>query len=117
MLKIKPFMFLFLVLGITVMSGHALSQADKGTIRGTVSDQNATPLPGATVTLTSESQPARVLVTDAAGHYRFLDLAPGQYQATASMVGFETAANPNIFVSLGATVVVNFTLRPAPPED
>src|SRR6185295_18527802 len=92
-------------------SGYVLAQDPSAQIRtgnlyGTVTDDQAAPLPGATVTLTGVGAP-QVQVTDAQGHFRFLALVPGTYALKAEMEGFSTADYPNIDVKIGRNTTVD----------
>ncbi len=67
----------------------ALLGQTTGTVEGDITDQSGAALPGVTVDLTSNKlQGARSAVTGADGHYRFLNLIPGEYVITASLAGF-----------------------------
>ena len=92
-------------------SGYVLAQDPSAQIRtgnlyGTVTDDQAAPLPGATVTLTGVGAP-QVQVTDAQGHFRFLALAPGTYALKAEMEGFSTVDSPNIDVKISRNTTVD----------
>ncbi|HEY7215100.1 MAG TPA: TonB-dependent receptor, partial [Thermoanaerobaculia bacterium] len=102
-----------LVLFLSILfSGSVFAQLQTGNLYGTVTDDQAAPLPGATVTLTGPGAP-QVQVTDAQGHFRFLALAPGIYVIKAEMEGFSTFDYPNIDVKIGrnTTVDVPMTLE------
>jgi len=55
-----------------------------GTIHG-VAMLDGAPLPGVTVTLTADGQPARVTHSDVNGRYSFVGLAPGEYIVDAHL--------------------------------
>ena len=60
-----------------------------GTIRGTVVDQNGNFVVGAQVKLAREGQPAsQEVVSDQAGHFVLLGVAPGPFQLTITAEGF-----------------------------
>jgi TonB-dependent siderophore receptor len=73
--------------------------AQQLSLSGTVRD-DAGVIPGATVTLASGETQVASATTDAQGGYRFDNLAPGTYEMTVTMRGFETAVRT---VALGAT--------------
>jgi protocatechuate 3,4-dioxygenase beta subunit len=61
--------------------GHASAQTPSGTISGRVVDATGLALPGVTVEVQGVDI-TQTFVTDAEGHYRFLELAPGTYKVT-----------------------------------
>jgi Carboxypeptidase regulatory-like domain len=63
----------------------------RGRIFGTVVDSVGTPLPGVSVGLVGTRG---TTLTDSAGNFKFLDLAPGQYLVEARRVGFELSRYP-----------------------
>ncbi|MBP6875536.1 MAG: TonB-dependent receptor [Candidatus Eisenbacteria bacterium] len=90
-------------------------EATTGSIVGAVVDPEGLPLPGATVTLTSE-QGARTEKTDAQGEFRFLYLVPGLYDLTASLPGYITAESQDIEVRLLARISIEAMLTPGASE-
>ena len=82
------------------------------TLLGTVSDNSGAVLPGATVTIrnTGTGQ-MHTAVTDTEGRYRVPQLPIGQYEARAEMQGFKSQARPNLTLTVGAEVVINFSLE------
>jgi len=90
-------------------------EATTGTILGTVVDPGGGPLPGATVTITSE-QGARTILTDEQGQFRFPYLTPGLYDLTAAHFGHTTAEAGDIEVRLLSRVRVEVVLTPGASE-
>jgi outer membrane receptor protein involved in Fe transport len=89
-----------------------LEAATTGEIFGIVRDDEGRPLPGVTVTASSPAlQGTRTATTDSAGEYRFPLLAPGQYQISITMSGFESLTRENVVVQLDQTTRVNAQLR------
>ena len=85
---------LLVLLASTVLSGSARAQFGSS-VQGTVTDPSGAVLPSATVTLKNEGQGStRTVQTDSSGVYRFLSLAPGQYQITATAAGFRSTTTP-----------------------
>jgi hypothetical protein len=79
----------------------AAAQLGAGSLSGTVSDDQSAVLPGVTVTLTGSDRSASA-VTDEAGKFRFLNLAPGTYTLTLAVQGFTTVKRDGIAVRVGA---------------
>lgn len=96
-------------------TGTAFAQVQTGDLFGTVTDNDGEALPGVTVTLTGIGAP-RIQVTNAEGHYRFLNLPPGKYQLLFALEGFSTVEYPNVVVAIGRTSTINATLSPAVEE-
>jgi hypothetical protein len=68
---------------------------------------------GATVTLTNEGTSASLSTTVGSdGGYKFTPVRIGSYRVTATSQGFQTTEQRNVAVNVGASVVVNFTLKP-----
>lgn len=88
---------LLLCLGIVVV------QAQEGTLAGTVTDSDGTPLVGANIILQGSTQGT---VTDIDGKYT-LQLAVGQQQLTASYIGFTSM---DFAVSITANQTTTFDL-------
>lgn len=88
------------------------AQSYTGTIAGSVSDTSGGMVPGATVTITNQQTDRRdSLLTGAGGRYTSLPLPPGEYRVEAALQGFRRAARTNVVVQIGATLVVDLTLR------
>jgi hypothetical protein len=95
-----------LALLVLIAGGLPLSaQVTTGTVSGYVIDPSGKPVPSAVVAATDPHRGlSRETVTDAAGFYRFADLAPAVYDVSASAPGFERAR-------LSATLLVDAHLR------
>jgi hypothetical protein len=86
---------------LLTVASVAAAQLGGGSISGTVSDHQGAVLPGVTVTLAGSDRSASV-VTDEAGRFRFLNLAPGAYTVTVAFQGFTTVKREGIEVRVGA---------------
>ncbi len=86
---------------LLTVASVAAAQLGGGSISGTVSDDQGALLPGVTVTLAGSDRSASV-VTDEAGRFRFLNLAPGAYTVTVALQGFTTVKREGIEVRVGA---------------
>ena len=87
-----------------------------GEIRGTVLDPAGTPLPGATVTVTSAAAgvTGRGAVSDPAGRFRIGALPPAKdYAVQASMPGRATTLLSGVDVEIGRITNLNVALAPA----
>ena len=96
------------------LSGAALAQGvQTGAIRGTVTDQQDRPVPGATVTATSQTlQGSRTATSDLEGHYVLSALPPGEYRVVVELSGFASVTHATV-VPLGLTAQQDVTLRAA----
>jgi len=80
----------------------AHAQAASAAITGTISDTQGGVLPGVTITVTNaDSGTTRTSVSESDGKYRVPGLAPGKYNVTAELPGFQTIAVKDI------TLVIN----------
>jgi len=93
---ICPLRRTLVLMGVLLLAagGSAFGQLQTGDLYGTVESSEGGPLPGVTVTLSGVGAP-RVRITDEAGRFRFLSLAPGQYQLQASLDGFSPVEYSN----------------------
>lgn len=103
----KATLFLFAV----CLAGFA--QSDAGRILGTVRDQSAAVIPGATVVVTDvERSTSRTLTSDAAGAYVVPDLPASTYRVRTEARGFKTVERAAITLEVGKDVIVDFVLSP-----
>ena len=99
-----------------VTASAAFAQIAGGSITGTVQDEQSGVLPGVTVTLQGTDRTTSA-VTDDAGQFRFLNLAPGVYKVTVGLQGFSTVVRENVEVRVGQTVDLPFDLKVATVEE
>ncbi len=99
-----------LALLMTSIAARASAQIQGGTISGTVRDEQGGVLPGVTVTAQGLDA-TQTFVTEAAGEYRFLNLAPGPYKVTAALQGFTTMVRDNVIVAVGRNVELPLSLK------
>jgi hypothetical protein len=90
----------------------ALSQAiSTGTVVGMVTDQAGAVIPGASVSLTDNStKTTRTTVANGNGQYVFVDVTPGSYTVSASMLGFKKTEIGEQVVNVGTQTTANFTM-------
>ena len=96
------------------LAAPTFAQDFRGRINGTVTDNTGAVLPGVTVTATSPAliQP-QVQVTGADGGYRFLALAPGVYDVSFELAGFQTTKREGIRVVINQTLSVDQQMQVA----
>src|ERR1700674_3006909 len=81
----------------------------QSTIAGVVRDTSGAVLPGVTVEAASPVliEKARTVVTDGEGAYRIIDLRPGPYTVTFSLLGFSTVKRDGIDLPPAFTATVS----------
>ncbi len=106
------FTALFLVAVASVTPPWARAQQSSAQINGTVVDPSGAVVEGATITLTNPStQVSRSTVSNSAGNYVFIDVAPASYTIKVAKTGFETITQQQITLSVNQTATFDFTLR------
>ncbi|MGH9350390.1 MAG: TonB-dependent receptor [Vicinamibacterales bacterium] len=92
--------------------GAARAQDVTGTLYGTVSAEDGSRLPGATVSITSPQliKAAEIRVTGGEGEYRVQALPPGVYAITVELQGFRTVNREGISLRAGMSLGVDFRL-------
>jgi hypothetical protein len=102
-----------LAAALLVIGGLALAQ-ETGIIRGRMTDKNGEPLPGATITVRSETNPSvnnQGTVTNAKGEYRLATIPAGNdYEVTGAFPGLSTQIQRPIDVDAGRATTVDFIL-------
>ena len=100
-------------IGITVLAvalpGAAYAQSS---ITGQVTDNTGGILPGVTVEASSPVliEGSRLAITDGAGRYTIIDLQPGEYVVTFTLVGFSTQIRDGLTLPGDFTLTVDATL-------
>lgn len=89
-----------LVLALATFGIAAAQETTSGSITGLVVDAQGAPVPGATVSVTS-NQGTKTLVTDAQGRFFAPFLTPGMYSVKVDLTGFSSVEQKNIQVRLG----------------
>jgi outer membrane receptor protein involved in Fe transport len=90
---------------------HAQSTA---TIQGTVTDPTSAPIPNAPITIREENTGLeRAISTDSAGFYSVPSLPVGTYRVEVKATGMAPTAAPHLTLSVGTTVVQDFSLKVA----
>lgn len=109
-IHLKRFYAVVFMLLITAAVGFA--QTSRGTVSGTVRDQNGAVVPGAQVVLISvATAQERSVVTSGEGFYRFDAVDLGDYSVRVSGQGFGTVTKNGIPVSANQTAAVDVDLK------
>jgi len=108
----RVLVYLSMALFVLSMSAKQLwAQAETATISGAATDPSGAALVNANVTATNvATNTSQSTVTDSQGRYRIADLPVGSYNVRASLSGFQTVLRTGITLSVGAAVVVDFSL-------
>jgi hypothetical protein len=104
--------YVLLALALALCASTANAQISTGNIYGTVVDQQGGALPGANVSVVSArigGQP-RTAITDAEGHFRFLNLDTATYTVTVELAGFQKISR-DVIVNTGVNVDIPVTLN------
>lgn len=113
----KTLQVLVASLALLSISLPAFSQANQGTIQGSVFDQTGGAIAGATVTITDVARGvSRTLTSDTAGLYVAPNLTPGMYSVKGEAKGFQTLQRSNVVLETGQTVRIDLTLQPGAQE-
>ncbi len=105
---------LFLVLAPALFS----QSRQTGAIIGKVTDEQGSPLPGVTLTLTSgKLMGVRTGVSDGQGVFRFPALPPGVYALKAELQGFGTVVSESIRLTTTTTLTVDLILTPSTVQE
>ena len=107
-MRFRTLAFLFLV---ALVALPVAAQEQRASIEGVVKDASGAVLPGVTVEAKNLSVGAVVnTTTDANGAYRFPALAPGNYEITAALQGFNTAKSQPVRLALGQLKSIDLSL-------
>src|SRR5262245_53538001 len=104
-----------LVLAVVLLAASAsfaAAQITSATISGTIKDETGGVLPGADVVVKNvETGLTRSAVTDSNGYFTVPGLAPGRYEARATLQGFTAAVQTGIVLEVAQQAGLNFTLK------
>ncbi len=97
---------------LTLLSfGWASAQEFRGTITGTIKDQNDAIVPGANVTVTNvETNVGATVTTNDDGVYTFPLLQPGRYKLTATAANFQTSVRDEIQLNIDDRQTIDIQL-------
>lgn len=101
------------VVAVLMCAAPAFAQFDRGTISGTITDQQGGVVPGVTVTVTNTAtRQSRTAVTDGTGYYTLPLLEPSQYDITVELDGFKKVTRQGVQLDAGASIRLDFSLEP-----
>jgi hypothetical protein len=101
---------LFAAAAALPLAASAFAQTNSGNVYGNVTEEQGSPIPGGTVTLTGAAAP-RTAKVDASGVFRFPRVAPGRYTVTVTMAGLAAAKRENVLVSVGQNTRIDLKMR------
>ncbi len=103
----------FFMTVVLLIAGLAFAQTQTGNIVGRVLTPEGEGLPGVSVTLTSPAMIIRSLsaITGARGAFRFMALAPGDYQITFELSGMKTVIRKEVKVEVAGTATLDITME------
>lgn len=91
---------------------------ESANLRGTVSDEDGTPLPGVTVTLSGSKILAMTVVSSERGNFRFMGLPVARdYTLRLELPGFNTLIREKLDTSFGRDTTLSLTLSQATLEE
>ena len=106
----RSLLILFVIAAVCAVP--AAAQRIDASIRGTVTDESGSPLPGVTVEVSNpETGFNRTTVTNAAGAYSFPNLPVATYSVSCSLEGFKTAVVSNIGLNVADVREVDLQLQ------
>src|SRR5437867_13258498 len=92
--------------------------AGNASVLGTVMDSAGAVVPGASVQVKNiATGRVQEVPTDEQGRYTIADLPIGEYEAQASLAGFQTTVRRGITLTVGAQAVVDFSLQVGRTEE
>jgi len=115
----KFFDFLIILISVfLLLGGKTYAQTTFVTLEGIVSDEEGSPLPGATVTVKNvETGYTKSTVTRETGRYLISGIQPGKYECEVSLPGFGTHVRRGVTFAVGARLTIDFVLKPAAIEE
>src|SRR5262245_26126927 len=103
---------MILAVALLTPASPAVAQITSATMSGTVKDQTGGVLPGVDMVIKNlDTGLTRSVVTDANGYFTVPGLAPGKYEARASLAGFTTALQTGIVLEVAQQAGLNLVLK------
>lgn len=113
MKRLRAFLSLAVILLVVTTLVYPQSK-ETGALKGTISLEDGSPVPGVMVTLEAEKlliSAKTTTITNEEGKYRFVGLRPTTYTISAALEGFASAKQTGIKIHLGKTYTVDLTLK------
>jgi hypothetical protein len=108
MKKLITFVCLLLFVGV-----FAVAQ-EFGSIKGTLTDKDKNPLPGASITLKGSKIAPRTAISSEEGNFRFLNLpVAADYTLKCELPGFKTIMREKLVVTFGRDVILTLVMEQA----
>mgnify|MGYP003322721677 FL=1 len=79
-----------------------------GKLNGVVRDQAGEVLPGANVVIKELNLGS---TADADGYYVIINISPGTYTVTGSLIGYETVSQTGVLITVDHTSTINYNLK------
>lgn len=99
-------------LAISLFVQSVSSQETRGVIRGTVTDPNNAPVPGASVKIIDPARGTTAdLKTNDDGFFQATYLFPGTYQIVVETTGFKKTVRDNVILEIGSAIQVDMPLE------
>src|SRR5688500_13401125 len=114
--RLLPRKLLVTVLVLLLASLLVAAQQNRGSLRGTITDELAAVIVGANVVLTDANGLQKKTTTNAEGIYTYAGLVPGKYSLTATAPGFAPSESKEIDVTAGRQSA-DLTLRVTRSEE
>ena len=104
----RPMMLAMALIALCAAAVPASAQITTGSVAGTVKDPQGGVIPGAPVTLISETRGTQLsdVFSNSSGDFSFVNVPPDRYTLQVSMTGFKTAKRTGISVSAGDRALV-----------
>ncbi|MCX6564196.1 MAG: carboxypeptidase regulatory-like domain-containing protein, partial [Candidatus Aminicenantes bacterium] len=110
----------FFMTAVLLMAGLAFGQTSQtGNIVGRVLAPEGEGLQGVSVTLTSPAMiiPSQSVITGERGAFRFIALAPGDYQITFALTGMKTVIRKGVRVEVSKTATIDIIMEMSSIEE
>ena len=96
---------------VALLVSPVFSQANDGSLSGTVKDPSGAAVPGADVTITNQGTNAsQALITSDVGTFRLTQLVPAFYEVRVALMGFQTYVARDVKVNVGGEHSLHVTL-------
>jgi len=109
--SIRP-AILLLLLSQLFLATAVLSQIDRASLEGTITDASGAVVSGATVRIVAvDTGLTQERTTNGNGYYRFPGIAKGEYTVSAGAAGFKTKITEEVNVTVGETRTLDIRLE------